>query len=181
MLATTFPQRWDAAADRGSSADCWTFRMYVGPDGYGEIRYRGRPRYAHRVAWELAHGPIPAGLTIDHLCGNTRCVNPAHLEPVTRAENSRRWWSRYGASQPSRRRPRCAHVAPRYADGKCRDCHNRSRSRRRARERAAHISATTTHPTRACPDCGGHLTRVAATQGRWPRLCLSCLLGASAG
>ena len=45
---------------------------------------------AHRFAYELLIGPIPSGLTIDHLCRNTGCVNPAHMEPVTRAENARR-------------------------------------------------------------------------------------------
>lgn len=42
---------------------------------------------AHRVAYELCIGPIPTGLTIDHLCRNTRCVNPKHLEAVTLREN----------------------------------------------------------------------------------------------
>ncbi|MEW1705993.1 HNH endonuclease signature motif containing protein [Microbacterium sp. NPDC089190] len=46
---------------------------------------------AHRKAWEQANGrPVPAGLTIDHLCFQTACVNPDHLEPVTQAENNRR-------------------------------------------------------------------------------------------
>lgn len=47
-------------------------------------------RLAHRHAYELLVGPIPEGLTIDHLCRNTLCVNPAHLEPVTGEENRNR-------------------------------------------------------------------------------------------
>lgn len=45
---------------------------------------------AHRFVYELLVGPIPAGLTIDHLCRVTSCVRPDHLEPVTNAENVRR-------------------------------------------------------------------------------------------
>lgn len=44
----------------------------------------------HRVTYEAAHGPIPAGLVIDHLCRVPACTNPAHLEAVTNAENVRR-------------------------------------------------------------------------------------------
>jgi hypothetical protein len=42
---------------------------------------------AHRVAWELMRGPIPRGMTIDHLCRMPLCVNPSHLEVVTLKEN----------------------------------------------------------------------------------------------
>lgn len=51
----------------------------------------------HRVAYELFHGPIPDGLTIDHLCCNKRCWNPAHLEAVTNAENIKRGGERMEA------------------------------------------------------------------------------------
>jgi len=45
---------------------------------------------AHRAAYKALVGPIPDGLTVDHLCGFNSCVNPEHLELVTRVENSRR-------------------------------------------------------------------------------------------
>jgi len=65
---------------------CWPWTGRVNRNGYG---YFGRTT-AHRVAWEIARGPIPAGHDIDHICRNRACVRPSHLEPVTRSENIRR-------------------------------------------------------------------------------------------
>lgn len=55
---------------------------------YGTLNSCG----AHRIAWSVGNEskPVPIGLEIDHLCRNTRCVNAAHLEPVTKSENMRR-------------------------------------------------------------------------------------------
>lgn len=58
--------------------------------GYGQISVNGKPKRVHRIAYELAYGPIPEGLEIDHLCGNRACCLPEHLEAVTHAENLRR-------------------------------------------------------------------------------------------
>lgn len=59
----------------------------VRPNGNGYYRLRSTNKYAHRTAYEKAHGPIPDGLVIDHLCRNTACCNPDHLEAVTQRVN----------------------------------------------------------------------------------------------
>lgn len=68
-------------------------RVWVGSkygNGYGKISVGGRSgvtALAHRLAYELEVGPVPAGLDLDHLCRVRSCVNPGRLEPVTRREN----------------------------------------------------------------------------------------------
>lgn len=65
--------------------------------GYGKLKpAKGDPIaecYTHRISWVLAHGPIPSGLEIDHLCRNRACCNPEHLDAVTRLENNIRAWA----------------------------------------------------------------------------------------
>lgn len=76
------------------SEGCWIWRGSVGTNGYPRIKAPAgvRPTVlsAHRVGYEIVVGPIPEGLELDHLCKTPLCVNPAHLEPVTRSENARR-------------------------------------------------------------------------------------------
>jgi hypothetical protein len=69
---------------------CWNWIGALSAGKYGSIYYEGRMQKAHRVMWRVRRGEILVGMDLDHLCRNTRCVNPAHLEPVTRSENLRR-------------------------------------------------------------------------------------------
>lgn len=82
---------------------CWLWTGALDGQGYGRIRIAGRTVITHRLAYELMVQAIPPGAQLDHLChthdescpggldcGHRRCINPAHLEPVTTAENTRR-------------------------------------------------------------------------------------------
>ena len=90
-----------------TESGCWMWTASVQRPGYGQIGVwngeRCVPRLAHRVMYELKVGPIPGGMEIDHLCHtrdlscragvncpHRRCVNPDHLEVVTKQENARR-------------------------------------------------------------------------------------------
>ena len=88
--------RYKAAAERfwlrvDKSGDCWNWTAGTGSEGHGRF-YIGGGRHvqAHRYSFELHGGEIPEGLVLDHLCRNTGCVNPTHLEPVTVQENTLR-------------------------------------------------------------------------------------------
>lgn len=87
---TPFETRFWAKVDKGDRNGCWLWRGGTNGLGYGHVGRNGRTEYAHRVAYVLAGGEIPAGLVIDHLCRTTLCVRPDHLEPVTHAENHAR-------------------------------------------------------------------------------------------
>lgn len=86
---------------------CWEWRGYADRNGYGRIYDPTRPngkktQWAHRVFFERHNGPIPDGHDIDHVCQNTICVNPAHLEAVTRAEHVARTMQRLGKDERHR-------------------------------------------------------------------------------
>lgn len=76
--------------------DCWWWTGGRNKKGYGRITIgpNWHPVMAHRVSYEIYNGEIPDGLRVRHTCDNTSCVNPAHLETGTNADNSRDMVSR---------------------------------------------------------------------------------------
>lgn len=69
---------------------CWLWASPPTLTGYGQFYYQGKKMLAHRASYLGFLGELDEKLTIDHLCKNTLCVNPIHLEQISRAENNRR-------------------------------------------------------------------------------------------
>jgi len=130
---------------------CWQWMGYRNQDGYGHFNDHSgeggtyKTVRAHRFAYQCFVGPIPDELTLDHLCRNPGCVNPAHLEPVTNKENILRG---EGLSAKNARKTHCLH-GHEYDDENtgtwgggrhCRACEReRHRAFRRRKQRAAHM------------------------------------------
>jgi len=79
---------------KGPRDQCWPWTGAKGSNGYGRVKVRGRLMSPHRVAYELTHGPIPAGkgyhgTVVMHSCDRGDCCNPAHLSLGTQRENMR--------------------------------------------------------------------------------------------
>lgn len=151
--------------DRSGGPDaCWPWLGNTDRHGYGRLPFGSKRGLAHRVAYELAIGAIPDGQQLDHTChtndkaclgGSTcphrRCVNPAHLEPVTSVENTRRGGALgNGLAAVNRRKTECKHGHPfdaantRYRPGgrTCRACARRSANAHLERKRQAqHLRA----------------------------------------
>lgn len=71
--------------------DCWPWLLDTQAGGYGQLQRRGvsqQPLLAHRVAWELCYGPIPAGQHVLHRCDNPPCCRPSHLFLGTQVDNA---------------------------------------------------------------------------------------------
>lgn len=72
---------------RGAKRGCWLWTGRVDDFGYGHFKVKGRNLKAHRVAWVIERGAIPDDVTVDHICRQPSCVNPAHLALVSNKEN----------------------------------------------------------------------------------------------
>lgn len=96
---------------------CWIWNGST-RRGYGQFSFEHTINTAaHRFAYEQLVGPIPEGLTIDHLCKNRLCVNPTHLEVVTRGENTLRGDSPFSINA---RKTHCPKGHPLTEDNLCR-------------------------------------------------------------
>lgn len=128
--------------DCGHVSPCWLWTGSVNRvTGYAQTHRDGRTIAAHRASWEKRFGPIPAGLTLDHLCRQRSCINPEHLEPVSQRENTARGTG-FIARQMQQTHCRNGHPlsgdnlyrAPR-GDRQCRICRRAAEGRRLQRGR----------------------------------------------
>lgn len=120
------------------ACECWLWQGRLSVGGYGIIGIDGKKYYAHRVVFLWKGGRIPEGLDLDHLCRVRNCVNPKHLEPVTRRENLMR-----GETIPAKRaaKTQCSNGHPldkfnTYLYKGKRDCRICIQRRNRARRKA---------------------------------------------
>jgi HNH endonuclease len=134
---------------RPELGSCWLWTRATSKEGgYGQFSIGRRSVRAHCYAYELLVGPVPEGLTIDHLCRVPACIKavadehgPAHLEAVTQAENNHRgngWSGRNGRKTHCIRGHELTEANIYREPGRpqrrsCRACNAGKKARRRAR------------------------------------------------
>lgn len=139
-----------------STDDCWIYAGVKDDSGYPNIQIDGSSKGVHRIMYTEHIGAIPDGLTIDHLCRVTSCINPIHLEAVTKGENTLRRYRLPGEEDKCMQGHPLAGNVYRYMakngllKRKCRECTRvRDRARYRLRKLLTPPSSDsgTGHPT----------------------------------
>lgn len=95
---------------------CWVWMGASQSNGYGRAWNGSKTDYAHRVMYQIYFSDIPAGMDLDHLCRNRACVNPLHLEPVSRSENLHRGTAGENIAAPHREKTHCPQGHPYSGD-----------------------------------------------------------------
>lgn len=166
-------------------SECWEWTAYRDRDGYGKFFTHKRngyavKEYAHRWAYARWVGDIPEGMEIDHLCRNRGCVNPGHLEAVTKRENNLRSLS---VSANRARQTHCLRGHPLSGSNlrvtkdnrrRCRECDRAARQAKRVPK--GNFNARKTECIHGHALAGENLIMVSANK----RACRICRLAASA-
>lgn len=151
-LLTVAERIWPKVA---KTEGCWEWAGAKNDKGYGVIRVqigsRTRILRVHRVVYEMLVGPIAPGLTLDHLCRNRKCCNPADLEPVTKRVNILRG---VGLAAQRAKQTHCIHGHEFSEENTCfsgltgrqRACRTCARIRSRAKRLQSRHGATGTTP-----------------------------------
>jgi len=90
MSLALLPERFLNKIEFEPNSGCWLWIGALTGNGYAKATWERRQRNVHRLVYEMLVGPISSELETDHLCRTRCCVNPSHIEPVSKSTNQRR-------------------------------------------------------------------------------------------